>query len=227
MTSSPADNSSGPTASVALAELYASIQGEGSRVGRPCVFVRLSGCNLKCVYCDSEHAARGEGVLTGVGDIVSRVRGYGVRLVQVTGGEPLIRPGAGELVTSLLDEGLEVVVETNGTVDIGLFDRRASYVVDIKTPGSGAGGSFLEANFERLTARDEVKFVVVSRADFDWATSVVRERRLSGRLPVLFSAAWGMVPLKDMALWIIESGLDVRLNPQLHKIIWGPDARGV
>ncbi|MGK7345535.1 MAG: 7-carboxy-7-deazaguanine synthase QueE [Candidatus Nitrospinota bacterium M3_3B_026] len=226
MISNPA-NRPRPAGAVALAELYASIQGEGTRVGRPCVFVRLAGCNLECVYCDSEHAARGEGILTGVGDIVSRVRGYGVRLVQVTGGEPLIQPAAGELVTSLLDAGLEVVVETNGTVDIGLFDRRASCVVDIKTPGSGAGGSFLEANFDRLRPDDEVKFVVVSREDFDWAMSVVRERRLHERLTVLFSAAWGMVGLKELASWIIGSGLDIRLNPQLHKHIWSPDARGV
>lgn len=210
-----------------LAELFVSIQGESTQAGRPCVFIRLAGCNLECVYCDAVYAAKGKGESAPIGEVVEKALAFGIGFVEVTGGEPLVQPGCGELVTGLLDEGLETMVETNGSVDLSRFDRRARYVVDIKTPGSGAGGSFLVSNFDLLRSVDEVKFVVTSQEDFEWAASLCRERKLTERMPVLFSPAWGMVEPSELARWIIDSRLDVRLNLQIHKFIWGPDAKGV
>ncbi|MBI5815094.1 MAG: radical SAM protein [Nitrospinae bacterium] len=213
--------------SLNVSEIFVSIQGESSQIGRPCVFVRLAGCNIRCAYCDSEYAARGKGEPMTMGQIVEQVKAFGVDLVEVTGGEPLIQPGCVALVKKLAAEGFEVMVETNGTVDIGEVNTVASCVVDIKTPGSKSEGTFNEVNFKRLTTADEVKFVVTSRDDFNWAVAICRERRLCNQTAVLFSAAWGMVEMEDLAMWLIESKLAARLNPQLHKIIWGKDRRGV
>ncbi len=213
--------------SVDLAELFLSIQGEGSEAGSPCVFIRLSGCNLHCSYCDSEYAARGEGEQTGIEQIISQVESYKVGLVEVTGGEPLIQPGAGELLIRLCDEGYEVMVETNGSVDLKPFDRRVKFIVDIKTPGSGAADTFLESNFELLGPADEVKFVITSPEDFGWAAALVSELALDSRHTVLFSPAWGLVEPVQLVKWLLESGVNARLSLQLHKIIWGPDAKGV
>lgn len=210
-----------------VSEIFLSIQGESTHAGRLCVFVRLAGCNLSCVYCDSEYAAKSEGVEMGLPDVLAKVESFGVKLVEVTGGEPLVQPACWDLITALADGGFEVLVETNGTVDIGLFDRRARYIVDIKTPGSGSGGSFLADNYGKLKSSDEVKFVITSRMDFDWAVDVVRERGLAQKLTVLFSPADSLVTLKELAGWMIESKTPVRMNMQLHKIIWGQETRGV
>ena len=210
-----------------VSEIFLSIQGESTHAGRLCVFVRLAGCNLSCVYCDTEYAAKGAGSELSVSQILAKVECFGVNLVEVTGGEPLVQPACGELITALADAGFEVLVETNGAVDIGLFDRRAKYIVDIKTPGSGQGGSFLAANYERLKTSDEVKLVITSRADFNWALDVVRERRLAEKLTVLFSPADGFVTLKELAGWMIETKTPARMNVQVHKMIWGAGARGV
>ncbi len=212
---------------VNLAELFLSIQGEGSRAGLPCVFIRLSGCNLDCSYCDSQYAARGEGERKKISGITSRVGRFGVKLVQLTGGEPLIQPGAEPLLRMLCDQGYEALVETNGSVDLKPFDPRAKYIVDIKTPGSGAGESFLESNYENLRDCDEVKFVVTSKDDFDWAVALTKQRGLDKRHTLLFSPAWGLVKPEDMAQWLIDSGVEGRLSLQIHKLIWGPDATGV
>ncbi len=212
---------------VELAECFLSIQGEGSFAGLPCVFIRLAGCNLDCSYCDSVYAAKSEGERKDINDLVSRVESFNVNLVEVTGGEPLIQPGAGELLALLCDRGCEVIVETNGSVDLKPFDSRAKYIVDIKTPGSGAGGSFLESNFEFLRPADEVKFIITSREDFDWAVALARDRGLPDRHTVLFSPAWGLVEPKLLAQWILESGVKARLNLQLHKFIWGSETPGV
>lgn len=210
-----------------VSEIFLSIQGESTHAGRLCVFVRLAGCNLSCVYCDTEYAAKGAGLDLGVPQVLSKVDSFGVNLVEVTGGEPLSQPASGKLITTLADNGFEVLVETNGTVDIGLFDRRAKYIVDIKTPGSGQGGSFLVANYEKLKSSDEAKFVITSRMDFDWAVGVAREQRLAEKLTVLFSPAEGFVTLKELADWMIEDKTPARMNVQLHKVIWGKEARGV
>jgi len=208
-------------------EIFRSIQGESTHAGRVCVFVRLAGCNLDCVYCDTVEAARGKGKAMSVAEVARQVGGAGSGLVEVTGGEPLIQPDTGALLTALLDGGREVLVETNGTVDLAAFDRRAKYIVDIKTPGSGAGGSFLDSNYSRLRQTDELKFVITSREDFDWAEALVAERKLAERVTTLFSPARGMVAPKKLAAWLLRSGLDARLNLQLHTYIWGPDAKGV
>jgi 7-carboxy-7-deazaguanine synthase len=208
-------------------EIYPSIQGESAHAGRKCVFVRLTGCNLSCSYCDSQGAVRGAGAKMDVSWIVEDVRRRGIGLVELTGGEPLLQPGAGALLTALLDLGFETLVETNGSVDIGPFDRRAKFIVDIKTPGSGAGGSFNEKNLAALTRRDEVKLVLTGRDDFDWAVAIAGEYRLPEKCAVHFSPAFGLVEPIRLAEWLLASGVDARLNLQLHKIIWGPDATGV
>lgn len=212
---------------VDLAELFLSIQGEGSRAGLPCVFIRLSGCNLHCAYCDSGYAARGVGKRTKISEITSRVERFNVKFIQLTGGEPLIQPGAGELLGALCDGGGDVLVETNGSVDLKPFDPRAKFIVDIKTPGSGAGGSFAESNYKNLRDCDEIKFVITSKDDFDWAVALTRQRGLDKRHTLLFSPAWGEVEPKKMAQWILDSGVEGRLSLQIHKLIWGPDATGV
>lgn len=213
--------------SLRVSEIFLSIQGESTHAGRLCVFVRLAGCNLSCVYCDTEYAAKGAGSELSVSEILARALSFGVKLVEVTGGEPLVQPASAQLITALADAGFEVLVETNGTVDLSGFDRRAKFIVDIKTPGSGQGGSFLVDNYERLKSSDEVKLVITSRADFNWAVDVVRERGLAERLAVMFSPADGFVTLKELAGWMIEDKTPVRMNVQLHKIIWNPETRGV
>ncbi|VAX17545.1 7-carboxy-7-deazaguanine synthase [hydrothermal vent metagenome] len=208
-------------------EIFSSIQGESTFAGLPCVFVRLSGCNLSCDYCDTQDAATGTGERMSVDDIVSKVKKYKIPLVEVTGGEPLLQVGVLELLEKLNDAGLKILVETNGSVKIEKFDRRARYIVDIKTPGSGEGGSFDDRNFATLSARDEVKFVITSKADFEWAVAICKKYRLTEKTAVLFSPAYGKVELVDLAGWIMSSNLPVRLNLQLHKYIFGPDAKGV
>jgi len=213
--------------SLSVSEIFASIQGESTQLGRPCVFIRLAGCNLDCVYCDTVYAAKSKGEPMDIDDIVAKAESYGIKLVEITGGEPLIQPGCAELVKLLHERGFEVMIETNGTIDIGPVNEMARCVVDIKTPGSGCGGSFNEINFARLKVTDEIKFVITSRDDFDWAVDICTKRGLCEKAPVLFSAAWGNVTMEDVARWLMESRLNARLNPQLHKIIWGKDARGV
>ena len=208
-------------------EIYHSVQGESTHAGRKCVFIRLAGCNLSCSYCDSAEAASGHGAEMSVQQILEKVRALGVRLVEVTGGEPLIQPEVGALLTALLDAGFETLVETNGTTPIDRFDRRAKYIMDIKTPGSGAGGSFMEENLEALSDRDEVKFVITSKEDFDWAARMMERWNPSRRIAVLLSPAQGKVAPRRLAEWLLESDIDARLNLQLHKIIWGPEATGV
>ncbi len=207
--------------------MYISIQGESSHAGRVCVFIRLAGCNLGCAYCDSAPAAKGMGEPVAIEDVLSRVTQFNAPLVEITGGEPLMQDGAGELIAKLVMLRHETLVETNGTCDLSQFDRGAKYIVDIKTPGSGAGGSFLGSNFDQLTDRDEVKFVVTSKADFDWAAKLVRERKLGEKLAILFSPAENLVDPKELAKWLIDSRLNARLNLQIHKYIWGQGATGV
>ncbi len=208
-------------------EIFSSIQGESTFAGLPCVFVRLSGCNLSCDYCDTPDAATGTGERISVDDVVDKVKKQRIPLVEVTGGEPLLQVGVLELLEKLNNAGLEVLVETNGSVEIKKFDRRARYIVDIKTPGSGEGGSFDDRNFAALSARDEVKFVITSKADFEWAIAICKKHGLTEKSAVLFSPAYGEVELVDLAGWIMGSNIPVRLNLQLHNYIFGPNAKGV
>jgi len=214
-----------------ITEIFHSIQGESSRAGLPCTFVRLTGCPLRCVWCDTEYAFHG-GERMALDEIVARVESIGTPLVEVTGGEPLAHRPAFTLVRMLLDRGFTVLVETSGAIDISPLDPRAHRIMDLKCPGSGEMARNLWSNLEHLTAADEVKFVIADRADYDWATSVVLERLApllqSGRLgAVLFSPVWDRLDLKDLAAWILADRLPVRYQIQMHKVIWGANVPGV
>lgn len=207
-------------------EIYRSIQGESTFAGLPCVFIRLTACHLRCGYCDTPHAF-GQGEPLALEDIMVRVLHLGDPLVEITGGEPLLQPEVFPLMTQLADAGRTVLVETSGALDISPIDQRVHVVLDVKTPGSGEVGANLWSNIERLKPGDEVKFVVCDRADFDWAVEQVQSRALAGRCPILISPVFGRVNPTELAAWILESRLPLRLQVQLHKILWDPAARGV
>jgi 7-carboxy-7-deazaguanine synthase len=211
-----------------ITEIFHSIQGESSYAGLPCVFVRLTWCNLRCVWCDSEYTFTG-GVEMSVDQVLEKVRGYGCKLVEVTGGEPLVQKReCCELVKRLCDQDYTVLVETGGSLDAGALDPRAIKILDVKCPGSGEAGHNFWANLEHLNPRDEIKFVIKDRADFDFALDVIKKYQLDDREPrLLFSPVWGTVDLQDLAAWIIQTGLPGRMQLQLHKYIWGPDKQGV
>lgn len=209
-------------------ELYASVQGEGTRAGRPCAFVRLTGCGLRCSWCDTAYAFH-EGERRSVDDVLAWVRERAIPLVQLTGGEPLEQPAALELVRRLADEGFEVVIETGGHVDTSAVDPRAVLVLDVKCPGSGMDRRNHAPNLARLRARDEVKFVLADRADFDYALAVTRERGLDAvGAALLFSPVHGTLDPATLAGWLVAEGpRHARLNLQLHKYVWPAAKRGV
>lgn len=210
-----------------VCEIFTSIQGESTYAGLPCAFVRLTGCNLRCLYCDTQYAYN-EGVEMSRGDVVSSVKATGLRLVEITGGEPLLqKEDTLLLIRDLLDEGHEVLIETNGSMSIGEIDKRAIIILDVKTPGSGVSSAMDFSNFTRLKPSDEVKFIICGRSDYDWARDIVAKFRLTDAAKLLFSPAFGMLPPRQLAKWIIEDRLEVRLNLQIHKYIFGPDERGV
>jgi 7-carboxy-7-deazaguanine synthase len=208
-----------------ITEIFFSIQGESTHAGRPCVFVRLTGCNLRCTWCDSEYTFTG-GERMELEAIVERVKSYGCNLVEVTGGEPLAQRGSFDLIRRLCDDGFEVLIETSGSIDTTEVDERAKLILDVKCPGSGEADRNLWSNLDRLRGHDEIKFVIVDRNDYEWAKRVVEERQL-GRWTVLFSPVWGTTNLKSLAEWILSDRLPVRLQTQLHKHIWGADVHGV
>ena len=218
--------------SLRVTEIFHSIQGESTWAGLPCTFVRLTGCPLRCVWCDTEYAFSG-GDRVPLGEIETRVEAFGCRLVEITGGEPLAQRATATLARRLLDEGYTVLVETSGALDVGVLDDRAHRIMDLKCPGSGEAARNLWSNLDRLTGRDEVKFVVADLDDFDWAVGVVRRHRLAERLDegslgaLLVSPVWGMEDQDELAAAILASGLPVRYQTQLHKHIWGPDRAGV
>ncbi|MDW8479067.1 MAG: 7-carboxy-7-deazaguanine synthase QueE [Xanthomonadales bacterium] len=203
-----------------MTEIFLSIQGEAEQVGWPTVFVRLTGCPLRCRYCDTAYAFHG-GRLMGREEILAAVRDHGVRHVCVTGGEPLAQRGCLELLAALCDEGYAVSLETSGALDIAAVDPRVIRVVDLKTPGSGEVARNRWGNLEHLRPGDQLKFVLRDRADFDWAAAQVRERDLASRCTVLFSPSWGELPAATLAEWILAERLPVRLQVQLHKLLWG------
>lgn len=208
-----------------ITEIFHSIQGESSHAGRPCTFVRLTGCNLRCVWCDSEYTFTG-GTRMSVDEVMARVENWGCRLVEVTGGEPLLQKESFELIRRLCDDGYEVLIETSGSIDTSAVDERAKIILDLKCPGSGEVDKNLWANLDRLRPHDEIKFVIADRADYEWARGVVREHGLEW-WTVLFSPVYEKLGLLPLAEWILEDRLAVRLQTQLHKAIWGADARGV
>jgi len=207
-------------------EIFHSIQGESSFAGLPCVFVRLTACDLRCAWCDTAYAFH-EGKAMSVAEVVAKVRTFGCRLVEVTGGEPLLQPSVLPLLKQLGDDGLQVLLETSGAADIAAVDPRVIKVMDLKCPGSGESHRNRWANLAYLARQDEVKFVLADRADYDWATAQVREHRLAERCTVLFAPVWDRLPLRDLAEWILADRLPVRLQTQWHKHIWGPAVRGV
>lgn len=215
-------------AELRVREIYRSIQGESTYAGWPCVFVRTAGCDIRCVYCDEPHAlvASGGEKLT-VDEVLARVAKLGAQMVEITGGEPLLQKAVPELVTRLCDAGYTVLIETGGHHDISVLDPRAHAIVDVKTPGSAMSAHNDLANLARLRAGDEVKFVLCDRADYDWAVRVVREHGLEHRTTVHFSPVHPGLDPRDLARWIGDDKLRVRLNLQLHKYIWGADTKGV
>jgi 7-carboxy-7-deazaguanine synthase len=209
---------------VKITEIFLSIQGEADAVGWPTVFVRLTGCPLRCQYCDTQYAFYG-GEWISLDDVLERVRSFGARHVCVTGGEPLAQKSARALLTRLCDAGFSVSLETSGALDVSDIDVRVVRVVDMKTPGSGEVERNRYANLDLLRADEQVKFVICSRDDFEWASNLVSERRLHERCTVLFSPSNGQVEPRELAEWILERRLPVRFQVQLHKYLWG-DAPG-
>jgi 7-carboxy-7-deazaguanine synthase len=211
-----------------ITEIFYSIQGESSFAGRPCIFVRLTWCNLRCTWCDSEYTFNGGTEMT-IEEVLEQVRQYPCRLVEITGGEPLVqKKECLELVRRLCDNGYEVLIETSGSLDISPLDQRAVRILDIKCPGSGEEQSNRWENLDCLTPRDEIKFVIADRRDFDYAGEVIARHRLAERHPaILFSPVWGAIDLRELSAWTLETGINARLQLQMHKYIWGPDTKGV
>jgi 7-carboxy-7-deazaguanine synthase len=234
-----------------VTEIFRSIQGEGTRAGLPCVFVRLTGCNLRCVWCDTAYAFYGGQKMT-LEDVEGQVRalaasargkdggnghaaGRAIGLVEITGGEPLLQPEAVPLAEHLLAQGFTVMIETSGERYVGVLPREVVKIVDVKCPDSGESGKFEMRNLDAVDSKDEIKFVVASRRDFEFARDFTREHALDRRVrEVIFSPVhadpagkWPGLEARQLAEWILAEGLPVRLGLQLHKFIWSPDARGV
>ena len=215
-----------------ITEIFHSIQGESTWAGLPCTFIRLTGCPLRCVWCDTTYAFHGGQRMT-LDKILARVDEIGTPLVELTGGEPLVHRNAFRLADMLLERGYTVLVETSGAVDVAPLDPRVHKIMDLKCPGSGEEGRNLWSNLDHLTGRDEVKFVIRDRRDYEWARDVIRERGLADRVragelrALLFSPVWGELDFKDLAAWVLEDRLPVRYQIQLHKVIWGPNVPGV
>lgn len=203
-----------------VSEIFHSLQGESTRVGLPTVFIRLTGCPLRCVWCDTEHAFTG-GETLGLAQILERVAAFGCPTVCVTGGEPLAQKGCLELLTALCDASYSVSLETSGALDIGGVDGRVSRIVDLKAPDSGESDKNRWSNLELLSVQDEIKLVLASAADYAWAVEQLRRHHLDQRCPVLFSPVAGRLDPADLAAWILRDRLPVRFQLQLHKILWG------
>jgi 7-carboxy-7-deazaguanine synthase len=209
--------------SLRISEIFFSLQGETSRVGLPTVFVRLTGCPLRCTYCDTAYAFSGGQSMT-LQAILAEVDSYAARYVTVTGGEPLAQKNCLPLLKALCDAGYEVSLETGGALDVSGVDARVVKVLDIKTPASGEMEKNLWGNLEYLNAQDEIKFVLCDEADYQWAKQVMKERGLAQRCEVLFSPAQGQLAAKELAEWMLRDHLPVRLQVQLHKLLWGNEA---
>ena len=209
-----------------VTEIFHSIQGESTFAGLPCVFVRLTGCPLRCTWCDTDYAFYGGSDMS-LEAIVDRVHAYGCPLVEVTGGEPLAQSECLVLLTRLCDEGLTVLLETSGAFETTGVDPRVRIILDVKCPGSGMADRMHWPNVERLRAHDEAKFVINDRADYDWAKETVGRLKIDRRCPVLFSPVFGTLTSRQLAEWVLADRLPVRYQLQLHKMIWSPDMRGV
>ena len=217
-----------------ITEIFRSIQGESTYAGLPCIFVRLTGCNLRCVWCDTAYAFYG-GKPMSVEEVLDAVRGFSecdgerrVSLVEVTGGEPLLQQEVVPLMERLLTDGYRVLVETSGERFIGNLPPEVIRIVDVKCPGSGEGGTFCMENLAVLNSRDQLKFVLTDRADYEWAREFLRQHCLGDKVEAaIFSPVFDQLDPKSLAEWVLEDGLPVRLGLQLHKFIWHPDMQGV
>ena len=203
-----------------LTEIFYSLQGEASRAGLPTVFVRLTGCPLRCTWCDTTYSFTG-GEPASVESVLAEVARYPARQVCVTGGEPLAQKDCLPMLTALCDAGYDVSLETSGALDVAAVDPRVARIMDLKAPDSGESAKNLWKNLEVLNRRDEIKIVIASRADYEWAREVLRDRQLDRLSPVLFSPAGGLIEPQSLAEWILEDGLNVRFQLQLHKLLWG------
>lgn len=213
--------------SLALAEVFKSIQGETSYAGRPCAFVRTVGCNLRCAWCDTAYAQEGEGIRLTSDEILAEIERFGTELVCITGGEPLVQTeGVIELSKALLERGHTVLLETNGTLDLSPVPEGVVRIMDVKCPGSGESDKLLPSNLAHLSPSDEVKFVVADRADFDWAVAFISERGLAGGPEILFAPVADRLAPRTLAQWVLAAGLEVRLQLQLHKLLWPEQDRG-
>jgi 7-carboxy-7-deazaguanine synthase len=218
----PSDADTRAAARLRLTEIFLSVQGEARSVGWPTVFVRLTGCPLRCTYCDTAYAFHG-GEWWELDAILAEVARHGVRHVCVTGGEPLAQKRCGALLQALCDAGYSVSLETSGAIDISAADTRVSRVVDLKTPASGEMHRNLLSNLPQLTPHDQVKFVICDRTDYEWARAMVAEHALPDRCEVLFSPSFGQQPARELAEWILADKLPVRFQMQLHKFLWGDE----
>ena len=215
-----------PPGTLVVHEVYRSLQGESTYAGLPCTFVRLTACHLRCNYCDTAHAFN-QGEALPVADVLARALATGDDLVEITGGEPLLQAEVHDLVARLLDAGRTVLLETSGAVGTAEVDPRVVVILDVKTPGSGEAATNVDANYPRLRPHDEVKYVVSSRADFDWSVAHIRAHAIHHRAKVLMGAVFGRVDPTELAAWVLATGLPIRFQLQLHKVLWAPDARGV
>jgi 7-carboxy-7-deazaguanine synthase len=209
-----------------ITEIFHSVQGESTFAGLPCVFVRLTGCPLRCTWCDTEYAFFG-GTDRSIDDILDTVRSYDCQLVEVTGGEPLAQPDTATLLRRLCQEGFTVLLETSGAMDTTVVDSSVRIILDVKCPGSGMADRMHWPNVERLRPQDEAKFVIQDRSDYEWAKGIVNRFQLTDRCPVLFSPVFGALDPRQLAEWLLADRLPIRLQLQLHKHIWAPDMRGV
>jgi 7-carboxy-7-deazaguanine synthase len=209
-----------------ITEIFHSIQGESSFAGRPCAFVRLTGCPLRCTWCDSEYTFHGGTEMT-LDDVLAKVRSFDCRLVEVTGGEPLHQPEAFTLIERLCADSYEVLVETSGAIDISSVDPRAHIIMDVKCPGSGMMDRMDWTNLDRIAGKDEVKFVLKDRADYEFARAIIPRYNLTARCPILFSPSFGELDPRQLSEWVLADKLPVRVQLQLHKFIWDPQTRGV
>jgi len=214
--------------SLIVNEIFYSLQGESSHAGRPCVFVRLTGCNLRCSYCDTRYAYE-EGMAMEVAEIIHKISSYPCRLVEVTGGEPLLQKETPALIKEMLERKYEVLLETNGSRSITAVDPSCVRIVDVKCPSSGEADKNDFENFSHLTSQDEIKFVIIDRDDYHYARRILleHEEACATCKPPLFSPAFGRMDPAILAKWIIDDGLPVRMQLQLHKLIWDPGKRGV
>jgi len=207
-------------------EIFYSIQGESTYTGRPCVFVRLTACNLRCRWCDTEYAFY-EGETLTIDQVLEQVRAYKCPLVEITGGEPLLQEDVHSLIDRLLLEGYEVLIETGGSLDVGRLDPRVVKVLDLKAPGSGMDRHNNLDNLRYLDRKDQIKFVVADRRDYEWAKRMMAEHALAEKAQVLFSPVFGELHPRELAEWMLADQLQARLQIQLHKYLWDPDQRGV